>query len=125
MSDERGNPIGRRDELLELLYWLEGERITQAATVAAMARFLVAAEDDVAATLAALVARGDVEPMGDSEFRLTAVGRQDASRRFAETFAGMTGQGHGECNDPTCDCHTSPEGPAACHAHRAGHSHEH
>lgn len=124
MSDERRDPIGRRDELLELLYWLEGEQITNAATIAAMARFLVAPEDEVAATMRELMARGDVEPCGDAEFTLTAAGRQDAKRRFAETFAGMTDQGHGECNDPTCDCHTNPNGAAECHAHRAG-SHNH
>lgn len=124
MSDGRDSPIGRRDELLELLYWLEGEQITNAATIAAMARFLVAPEDEVAATMRELVARGDVEPAGDAEFRLTASGRLDAKRGFAETFAGMTGQGHGECNDPTCDCHTNPNGAAECQAHRAGpHNH--
>lgn len=124
MSDERSNPLGRRDELLELMYWLEGEQITNAATVVAMARFLVAPEHEVATTVRDLVTRGDVEPSGDAEFRLTAQGRQDAKRRFAETFAGMTGQGHGECNDPTCDCRTNPNGAAECPAHRAG-SHNH
>lgn len=124
MTDERRDRIGRRDELLELLYWLEGEQITNAATIAAMARFLVAPEDEVGATMQELVARGDVEPAGDAEFRLTASGRHDAKRRFAETFAGMTDQGHGECNDPTCDCHTNPNGAAECRAHRAGpHTH--
>lgn len=125
MSDERSHPIGRRDELLELMYWLEGEQITQVATVAGMARFLVAPEAEVAETLHTLVARGDVERVGDAEFRLTATGRVDARRRFAETFAGMTDQGHGECNDPGCDCHSNPDGAAECHAHRAGHSHDH
>jgi hypothetical protein len=124
VSDPRQSPIGRRDELLELLYWLEGEQITNAATIAAMARFLVAPEDEVAATMRELLARGDVERAGDAEFRLTASGRQEAKRRFAETFAGMTDQGHGECNDPTCDCHTNPNGAAECHAHRVRpHSH--
>jgi hypothetical protein len=124
VTDGRRDPIGRRDELLELLYWLEGEQITNAATIAGMARFLVVPEDEVAATMDELVGRGDVEPSGDAEFKLTATGRQDAKRRFAETFAGMTDQGHGECNDPTCDCHTNPAGAAECHAHRAGpHNH--
>jgi hypothetical protein len=125
VSDERAHPIGRRDEVLELMYWLEGEQITQVATVAGMARFLVAPEADVAATVRTLVERGDVEPVGDTEFRLTAAGRVDAKRRFAETFAGMTDQGHGECNDPSCDCHTNPNGAAECHAHKPGRPHDH
>lgn len=125
MSDERQDPIARRDELLEVLYWLEGEGIPGAATVASMARFLARPPEEVEAVLATLVARGDVEPSGDSEYRLTPTGKHEAGRRFAEQFAGMTGQGHGECNDPSCDCHTSPEGAAACHAERAHRHHDH
>lgn len=119
MSDERRDPIAQQDEVLELLYWLEGEGIPGAATVPGMSRFLARPADEVATVIDRLVARGDVEACGDAEYRLTATGRTEAGRRFAEQFAGMTGQGHGECNDPTCDCHTSPEGAAACHAERA------
>lgn len=118
MSDERTDPIARRDEVLELLYWLEGEGIPGAATLAGMARFLARPAGEVEEVLAQLQARGDVEAAGDTEFRLTVAGRREAARRFAEEFAGMTGQGHGECNDPTCDCHTNPAGAADCHAHK-------
>lgn len=125
MSEDRNDPMARRDEVLEVLYWLEGEGIPGAATVAGMARFLVRPAEEVREVLEHLVARGDVEPSADSEFRLTPTGKHEAGRRFAEQFAGMTGQGHGECDDPTCDCHTSPEGAAACHAERARKPHNH
>ena len=125
MSDERQDPMSRRDEVLELLYWLEGEGIPGAATLAGMARFLARPEADVQEVLAHLQRRGDVETSGDAEFRLTAIGRREAARRFAEEFAGMTGQGHGECNDPTCDCHTNPAGAAECHAAKALKGHRH
>jgi hypothetical protein len=125
MSDERTDPIARRDEVLELLFWLEGEGIPGASTVAGMARFLTRHPGEVQEVLATLQARGDVEPSGDSEYRLTETGRREAGRRFAEQFAGMTGQGHGECNDPTCDCHTNPAGAAECHAARAHKPHSH
>lgn len=125
MSDERTDPIARQDEVLEVLYWLEGEGIPGAATLAGLARFLVRPPDEVAGALAQLVARGDIEPSGDLEYRLTEPGRREAGRRFAEAFADMTGQGHGECNDPTCDCHTNPAGAAECHAARAHKPHNH
>ena len=125
MSDERDDPIARRDEVLEVLYWLEGEGIPGAATVPGMARFLTRPAADVQQVLDQLIARGDVEPSGDSEYRLTPTGKREAGRRFAEEFAGMTAQGHGECSDPTCDCHTNPEGAAACHAERAHKHHKH
>ena len=118
MNDERSDPMARRDELLELLYWLEGEGIPGAATRAAMARFLARPDHEVEEVLAQLLARGDIDAAGDAEYRLTETGRREAARRFAEEFAGMTGQGHGECNDPTCDCHTNPAGAAECHAHK-------
>ena len=124
MSGERTDPIARRDEVLELLFWLEGEGIPGAATVAGMARFLARPAEEVHEVIVQLQKRGDIEPSGDTEFKLTETGRREAGRRFAEEFAGMTGQGHGECNDPTCDCHTNPAGAAECHAARA-HKHGH
>jgi hypothetical protein len=125
MSDERDDPIARRDEVLEVLYWLEGEGIPGAATAAGMARFLARPVDQVRQVIDQLLSRGDIEPSGDSEYRLTPAGKREAGRRFAEEFAGLTGQGHGECSDPDCDCHTNPEGAAACHAERARTPHRH
>jgi hypothetical protein len=109
--------IARRDEVLELLYWLEGEGIAGSATLAGMARFLTCAEEELARTLDALSSRGDValDP-ATAEYRLTPQGRREGARRFAEEFAPLLGRGHGECNDPDCDC--LHEGPEACrHAH--------
>jgi hypothetical protein len=117
MSEEPGREIALRDELLELLYWLEGEGFAEHATVAGMRQFVAWPEDDVRAALASLVARGDVSATADSErFRLTDVGRREAARRFADDFAPLLRQGHGECSDPDCDCHTNPAGAAECHA---------
>lgn len=125
MPNDPPNPIARQDELLELLYWVEGEKIPGAATVAGMARFLTYSEDDVRGVLDRLVERGDVTrpDTEDGEYRLTETGRHEAARRFAEEFAPMLAQGHGECNDPNCDCHDNPAGAAECHARIAGHRH--
>lgn len=117
MSDTPDRELARRDEVLELLYWLEGEGIGGSATLAGMARFLTCDEEDLARTLRALTERGDlVADFASGEYRLTAQGHREAARRFAEEFAPLLSQGHGECNDPDCDC--MHEGPAACqHAH--------
>ena len=121
-QDDPGGEIARRDEVLELLYWIEGEGFSGSATVEGMTRFLAVPEDAVRATLESLVRRGDVSAHEASgEFRLTETGRREAARRFAEEFAPLLGQGHGECNDPTCDCHDNPAGAAECHAARAQH----
>jgi hypothetical protein len=119
------NPIARQDELLEMMFWLEGEKIPGAATVTGMARFLTYSDDDVRDVLERLIERGDVDrpDATDGEYRLTETGRREAARRFAEEFAPMLAQGHGECNDPNCDCQTSPGGAAECHARASGHRH--
>lgn len=124
MSNESGDSAAReielRDELLELLYWLEGEGFEGSRTLEGMVRFLAEPEQDARAGLKALVDRGDVvlEP-STAEYRLTPAGRREAARRFAEEFAPLLRQGHGECNDPTCECHASPAAAAECHAARA------
>lgn len=127
MTDEPGGEIARRDEMLELLFWFEGEGLGSSATVPAMTRFLVQPEETVRITLADVVNRGlVVEAAGEpAEYLLTEIGRQEAGRRFADEFSDLLGQGHGECNDPTCDCHDNPAGAAECHAVRAGGGHKH
>ena len=49
----------------------------------------------------------------EADYRLTEKGRSEAGRRFAEEFSPLLAQGHGECNDPNCECRT--KGPAECH----------
>jgi DNA-binding IclR family transcriptional regulator len=119
MMNDSGSDIARRDEVLEMLYWTEGEGFAGASTLDAIARFLTHSQDDVLRTLTDLVTRGDAtHDTATGEYRLTEIGRKEAARRFAEEFAPMLSQGHGECNDPNCDCHSNPMGAAECHAAR-------
>ena len=113
---EKPNDIARQDEMLELLFWMEGEGLGASANLPGIARFLVQPENEAAQTLEHLLGRGDVV-VRDERFVLTEVGRREAGRRFVEDFASLVSQGHGECNDPSCDCRTSPNGPADCAAH--------
>ncbi len=122
MTNDPGDTIARRDEVLELLYWIEGEGFTGAATLEAITRFLTHPSALVLATLADLVECGDATHIPTTgEYRLSETGRREAARRFAEEFAPMLSQGHGECNDPNCDCHSNPMGAAECHAARGPH----
>ena len=112
MSEVPGRAIALRDEMLELLYWLEGEGFGGAATLAAIARFLDQPPEQAQATLSSLIEREEVVASG-GEYRLTEAGRREGARRFAEEFSPLLAQGHGECNDPACECRTL--GPAECH----------
>ncbi len=136
MSDERnderngdgaGEAIAREDELLELLYWFEGEGFGGVASLEGIIRFASIPEAVVRRTLERLMSRGDVrlDSSGGSEYRLTETGRREAARRFAAEFAPMLSQGHGECSDPDCDCHSSEGGAAECHARQHGSTHDH
>ncbi len=130
MSDQEpfgdaGREIAREDELLELLYWFEGEGFGGVATLDGIVRFTSLDEPLVRGTLARLIARADVvvDAARGGEYRLSEPGRRKAARRFAEEFAPMLSQGHGECSDPGCDCHTSEGGAAECHARSRPHTH--
>ena len=119
MTDEPGGEIARRDEVLEMLYWIEGEGFSGASSLDAIARFLTHDRAEVLRTLNALVASGDAScDEATGEYQLTVTGRKEAARRFAEQFTPLLSQGHGECNDPNCDCHSDPMGAAECHAAR-------
>ena len=126
MTDDPGQEIARRDEMLELLFWFEGEGLQASATLDGMTRFLAHPEEQVRDTLKNLLDRAYIVELGDTprEYRLTDVGRREAARRFQDEFSELLSQGHGECNDPTCDCHDNPAGAAECHARAAGgHTH--
>ena len=126
MSDGgAGEGIAREDELLELLYWFEGEGFGGVASLEGIIRFTNLTEPLVRQTIDRLMARDHISLDADrgTEYRLTDSGRKEAARRFAAEFAPLLSQGHGECSDPNCDCHTSEGGSAECHArqHRAAH----
>ena len=122
---DAGREIAREDELLELLYWFEGEGFAGVATLEGIVRFTSIDEPLVRETLGRLIARGDVvvDASSDDQYRLSEPGRREAARRFAAEFAPMLSQGHGECSDPDCDCHTSEGGAAECHARSRPHKH--
>jgi len=130
MSDDEipdGKDIAREDELLELLYWFEGEDFGGVATIEGIIRFTNLGEPLVRKTLDRLMARGDVrlDDANGAEYKLTETGHREAARRFAAEFAPMLSQGHGECSDPDCDCHSSEGGAAECHARAHNHDHSH
>ena len=102
------------DEVLQVLFWLHGERLASAVAPADLERWLGLEGAAIAPLLARLEARGWVERMGAEErFALTAEGMREGGRRFADEFAELTRQAHGECSDPDCECKRSGD-PAAC-----------
>lgn len=111
-----------RDEILQILFWFRGEGLGEAVTARDLVSFLGAEETLVEHHLGRLAEDGYVSRSEDApaRFQLTPWGVEEGGRRFADEFAGLTGQAHGECNNPNCSCQTL--GPEAC-ASRQPHVH--
>ncbi len=115
-----------RDELLQILFWFRGEGLSEAVTPRELVTFLDAGEAFVQRHLERLVEEGYVarqapaSPDAPIRYLLTEWGVKEGGRRFADEFEGLTGQAHGECNNPNCSCQTL--GPSAC-ASRTAHAH--
>lgn len=112
--------LRRRDEMLQVLFWLEGEGFEADMTPDGVARFLGWGPEEIRAGLASLLEAGFAVRDGtESRYQLTEAGRREGGRRFVEEFAPILSRDthHGsECQDPDCECHTSPLGAAACRA---------
>ncbi len=109
--------IRRRDEILQVMFWMRGEGLADDASPDTLLVFLGEVDDAMLrADLDALDSAGLLERMPGGSYRLTPGGVREGGRRFADEFAEITRQAHGACSDPDCDCQTL--GPEACaHAH--------
>jgi hydrogenase maturation protease len=103
--------LRRRDEVLQVLFWMRGEGIGDAVRSGEITGILDIPERDLLRVLDQMVEDGLVLDH-EEKFRLTESGLAEGRRRFVEEFAPLLRQGHGECNDPACPCHDGD--PAAC-----------
>ena len=111
MGDEL-DALRVRDEVLQAMYWMRGEGLADAPGSADLARFLAVPAETLAPYLERFADEGYLERTG-AGYRLTPTGEELGKRAFADEFAGLTGQAHGECDDD-CWCHESPEEAARC-----------
>ena len=109
-----------REEVLQAMYWLRSEGLSEEPGAAELARFLAVPAPTLEPYLERFVAEGYLE-RGERGFRLSAQGTETGKRSFAQEFAGLTGQAHGEC-DEDCWCHDSPEEAARCLEERLEHA---
>lgn len=109
------------DEILQILYWLRGEGLGTEVSARNLVRFLPMSEEAIEPLLsrmaeARLVVRVASSVDDLARYRLTDQGASEGGRRFADEFADIARPGHGECGDPSCDCHQTGD-PADCHHH--------
>jgi len=107
--------LKRGDEILQVMFWLQGEGLGPDVTPADLLRFV----DDAGAVeiaVARLAEEGYVEPVregaGSVRYRLTAFGLEEGRRRFLDEFEPyLARHAHGECGAADCSCHA---GGAEC-----------
>ena len=110
-----------RDEVLQAMYWMRSEGISDTPSAAELARFLAVPAATLSPYLERFARDGYLEAADDG-YRLSKRGEDAGKRTFADEFAGLTGSSHGECDDD-CWCHDSPEEAARCLEERAEHVH--
>jgi hypothetical protein len=110
-----------REEVLQAMYWIRSEGFGESPTAEELARFLAVPKETLGIYLDRFVEEGYLA-RADDGFGLTEQGAERGKRTFADEFAGLTGQAHGECDDD-CWCHESPEEAARCLEERVQHAH--
>lgn len=114
-----------RDEILQVMYWMAGEGFGREASVADLHKLLDADDDVLTQNCERLVADKLLERAGESGYALTAEGKQEGGRRFADEFDEMLKPGHFECDDLDCDCHNPEFAGEACKNLSPAHSTHH
>jgi hypothetical protein len=99
-----GSDVAAIDEILQILFWLRGEGLAPDADAPCLARLTGLEEGRVERLVSRLAAQGLVTVSATGRYTLTETGAREGGRRFADEFAELTKAGHGECNDPECDC---------------------
>ena len=112
--DPRGDleALRIRDEVLQAMYWMRSEGLADSTSAEELARFLAVPAGTLGPYLERFARDGYLRA-ADGRYSLSERGEEEGKRTFADEFAGLTRQAHGECHDD-CWCHESPEEAARC-----------
>ncbi len=94
-----------KDEILQLLYWMDGEGMGSSVGITQMLPFLKSSEINLQYHLEKLATEGFVisdSSKGNSIYSLSEMGKKEGGIIFAEAFQGLQKAGHGECG-PDCE----------------------
>lgn len=113
------NPIFLQDEILQLMFWMRGEKLGEVIRIEEINRFLGLDEQQLRDTIQRLVELNNLEyvsgPDRVLQVKLTRQGIEEGKKRFKEEFDGYLGHdSHLVCDDPDCDCH-DPDFEGVCH----------
>ncbi len=103
-----------REEILQVLYWMEGEGLEDAVPVSRLMVLLNTTSENLLLHLQKNIEAGylktpNEEVSENSSVQLTPVGKKEAGGIFRNAFEGMQKGGHGECG-PDCEfCYSEGE----------------
>lgn len=111
-----------RDELLQIMYWMLGEGLGSQPNAAQIEAFLGVDSAAIVHGLERMAVDGFVTEVAEGAFQLTDLGLHEGRRSFADEFAGLTHQGHGECAPDCIFCHSPDGDPSACPSKSVSHA---
>ncbi len=95
-----------KDEILQVLYWMNGEGFGAEVTPSQILPFLITSEENLRFHLQKMADEGFLVAAENStavvHFSLSKIGKKEGGSHFAEAFQGMQKAGHGECG-PDCE----------------------
>lgn len=122
-----------KEEILQILYWMEGEALAEAVPFNRLLALLNTNSDNLLSHLikneeAGFIIRKTNDLNETGTVSLTAAGKKEAGLIFRNAFDGMQKAGHGECG-PDCEfCYQDGEKLENCvhdcaNSHGAKHAH--
>jgi len=124
------NTLFWREEILQVLYWMEGERLADAVPFSRLISLLNTTNENLLLHLQKNIEAGylktdDKQITENSAVQLTAVGKKEAGGIFRNAFEGMQKGSHGECG-PDCEfCYLEGEKLEDCVHNCADSRHHH
>ncbi len=118
-----------REEILQVLYWMEGEALEEVVPFSKLLVLLNTTADNLFLHLKKNIEAGylqteDVVFNENCSVKLTPFGKKEAGNIFRNAFEGMQKGGHGECG-PDCEfCYAEGEKLEDC-VHNCADSHNH
>lgn len=119
-----------REEILQVLYWMQGEGLADAVPFGRLLSLLNTTPDNLLLHLERNIAEGYLKTEEGvlnekSAIMLTPVGKKEAGGIFRNAFEGMQKGGHGECG-PDCEfCYHEGEKLEDCVHNCADSRHQH
>jgi len=124
------NALFWREEILQVLYWMEGEGLADAVPYSRLISLLNTTDENLLLHLkknieAGYLTTADAAVNENSAVKLTPIGKKEAGGIFRNAFEGMQKGGHGECG-PDCEfCYLEGEKLEDCVHNCADSRHHH